>query len=218
MRHKEICVRNEPTAERAAVITSEIRNQLLYSSDHVEVRFVPEVNGYGLFTTEPMVANQIITSYTGMRITRKEINDVLYDTSYEWSDKLYHVNVDSHFALGSFGGYINDALDPNEHEDTAAQNCSIVERTVDGELRVVVVADYGFDDAGVQLRTSYGAGYWQEELSAGALPPALAERVVWAYPKIVAPDSPLVHQSVFTHPRNRVPLNRERRPREGKHG
>jgi hypothetical protein len=217
-RHKDICVRNVPTSERAAAITRAIRRQPLYKNDRVEVRLVPEVGGYGLFTTRKFKVDTVITSYTGVFITIKDIEDALYDTSYVWSDKLFEINVDAHYALGSFGAYINDALDPNEHAANSPLNCSIVLRTVGGEFQeLVVVADDNLAK-GVQLCTSYGVKYWQDEVTAGALPPSLAWTVQWAYPQLVAPVFPLEHQSVFTHPRDRVRHHRETRPRVSKQG
>ena len=200
-RYPDICIRNAPTEDRAKAITREIASKDTFKSDAVEIKVVSGL-GYGLFATKPIRKGMRVTGYEGEIITKKFVQTaILHNTAYVWSTGDMKLCIDSQHAYSSFGAYINDSLDPNEHiEDSDFNaNCKIVRTTrTSTTAEVRAIADI---PAGQQLKTAYGKDYWKYDMLAGALPPRLSLQVEQTY-QIEAPAG----VSMFTNPNKRYRL------------
>ena len=177
--YPEKCNGYAVTKQRAQKINTNIRDACPQQrQDPVEVR-ISSRGGFGLFATRTIHKHENITAYMGERIEYRQLYELQWDSTYVWTNRNHTINIDAiHPYRAGYGGYVNDALDPEEHiESTNNVNCTIT-ATQGKKVWVRAIKEIEADE---EILTAYGVDYWRWFLRCEALPQALYNKVVAAY-------------------------------------
>lgn len=135
----------------------------------LQVRYKPDINGYGLYTTAPIPRYSIIDTYRGVN-TKHTITPLLTDTEYIFASDTEYVNA-AH-PESCFARYANENLD-------GADNARFSDED-DNDARVLIIATQDIP-ADSEITVTYGPDYWYAFTRIHLLPPDTHNKVIATY-------------------------------------
>lgn len=174
--HKHLILASKPrNKQRAEEINREIR-KLSDTETGVEVRWINEHMGYGLFATQNFQKGTCILEYKGTLIKYTDTLNPFKDTSYVWCSGSSEgaTVVDAQYTYAGFARFINDNFDPATKANT------IIEMK-EGKAAVITQSDILIND---QITLNYSSSYWGELVDCNVLPKREINDIVNKYPEL----------------------------------
>lgn len=178
--NRRLLVENPPNASRATTISATLAAQ--QAQDHpdlcqtLEVRYIPEISGYGLFATADIPRYTKIDTYRGTN-TQYYVRDMLEDNEYVFCSNGRYTN-----AAHPFSCYARYA---NENLDSPRDNAKFIHMKLEGNtpstapfLKLVAQRNI---KAGEEITAAYGADYWYPKIRTHTIPPSLYNKVMATY-------------------------------------